>query len=292
MGNFFLAPSWVLTMLVCGLLMQPVNANAAPGEDVRLNVNTQVVGKGDVDGGGRYSRTDTNVTAGYKWFTFSYHRSDYDWSDTGRMAFSKRSGKPWDALQRLAFDAKADGQLSDSMGWFVGGTVVSAFEDEMKDSFSFLGRGGLSIVLTSEWSMKLGAIGLLSPVHPMLIPMLQLDWRDARDWGFSGTIGMPASTLRYRFNDVVGTRLTGYWSRDLYRLADDSTVERKGYVEESGITVGAYLDVTPLSGLTLTAGAEVQADRELRIYDRDGDKLSKNGVDSSLGGVLRLNYAF
>ena len=45
-----------------------------------------------------------------------------------------------------------------------------------------------------------------------------------------------------------------------------------GYVEESGYTGGAYLDITPLDRLKLTVGAEVLFDRELRLYDKGGDE--------------------
>lgn len=66
----------------------------------------------------------------------------------------------------------------------------------------------------------------------------------------------------------------------------------KGYVEESGYTGGAYLDITPLADLKLTVGAELLFDRQLRLYDKGGDEFSKTDVDRALGAVLRASYSF
>ena len=243
--------------------------------------------------GGEYSRTRTSVSAGYKWFTLSYLRSDYDWNQTNKVALGRDKGnKPWDHLHRLALDAKFDGWLTDNLGWFAGGTLVSGFETELSDSFSLIGRGGFSFALNPELNLRLGAIGALSPVHPMLIPLVELDWRHPADFGFSGNLGLPESSLRYRFNPMLAARASAYWSRTLHRLSDDSSVARKGYLEESGITTGAYLDFTFIESLNLTLGAELETWRELRIYNDDGDKLTKTDVDPSLGAVLRVGYSF
>ncbi len=103
---------------------------------------------------------------------------------------------------------------------------------------------------------------------------------------------LPRTRVQYRFNDLLAARVAAKWERDIYRLSNDSSVAKKGYVEESGYTGGAYLDITPLAGLKLTVGAELLFDRQLRLYDKGGDEFSKTDVDRSLGAVLRASYSF
>ena len=98
--------------------------------------------------------------------------------------------------------------------------------------------------------------------------------------------------VQYRFNDLLAARVAAKWDRDIYRLSNDSSVAGKGYVEESGYTGGAYLDITPIADLKLTVGAELLFDRQLRLYDKGGDEFSKTDVDRALGAVLRASYSF
>lgn len=284
---------WGMVLCLLCLSWGASGVAAESGEGPRFHVYTQGSTKADVDDGGSYSRTRTAVSVGYKQFTLSYVRSDYNWSDTGSVALGRAGGRtPWEHLHRVALDGRFQGFLTDRIGWFAGATLVSGFEEELSDSFSAVGRGGLSFALHPEFNVRVGALGIASPVHPILVPLLELDWRTPEDYGFSAEFGLPSGSVRYRFNDAVAARVSGYWNRALHRLSDDSPVARKGYVEESNITTGAYLDMTPLAGLTLTLGAEVEAWRVLRIYDEHGDKLSRTQVDPSLGGVLRIGYNF
>ena len=92
--------------------------------------------------------------------------------------------------------------------------------------------------------------------------------------------------------DRLAARVAAKWDRDIYRLSNDSSVAGKGYVEESGYTGGAYLDITPIADLKLTVGAELLFDRQLRLYDKGGDEFSKTDVDRALGAVLRASYSF
>lgn len=284
---------WPFLALLLALLWLFPSPARTEGGGPRFHFSGQTFSKADVDGGGTYSRTQTRASVGYQWLTLAYTRSDYDWSHTKKAFLGKsRGGTPWDRLQRVAVDASFRGEWTDSVGWFAGGTLVSGFEEQLSDSFSIVGRGGLSWMVNFDLTLRIGAIGSAAPVHSLLIPLIEIDWRDPADYGFSAHLGVPASSLSYRFNDLLAARAAVSWNRELYRLADDSSVARKGYVEDSGFTTGAYLDLTPLGGLTVTVGAELLANRSLRIYDHNGDRLSKTDVDNALGAVFRVGYNF
>ena len=281
---------WAIAVCLTAAGFAAPDAWAEKTDGPRFNVFTQGYEKADTDEGGSYSKTQTGVSAGYQWFTLSYTRSEYSWSHADAVHFS--NGKPWSALHKLSFDAAFDGRFSDTLGWFAAGSVVSGFEDEMWDSFSLAPRGGLTFSPSSEWKFHAGAAGLIAPVRPLLLPLVGVEWRNAMDYGLSAALGFPATRVQYRFNDMLAARMAAHWDRDLYKLANNSEVAGKGYVEESGYTGGAYLDITPIANLQFTVGAELLFDRQLRLYDKGGDEFSKTDVDRTLGAVLRANYSF
>lgn len=279
--------------LPCLLMLAAASGAAAQGPDsVRFSANTSAVARGDVDDrNGKYSVTHTNVTASYRWFTLSYRYSHYEWSHPGRLPFGNGSD-PWESFQRIALDGRTSDYITEDLEWFGGATVVSAFEDEMSRSFSLIGRAGLRYAFTPDFRVSAGAAGILSYAHPMALPLVGLEWRDEADYGFSGVLGYPGTALRYRFNDLLRVRAVNTWSRDVTRLANDSDVRRKGYVEESAYTAGAYLDVTPLAGLVATVGVEYIYDRRMSIYNKSGHRKGKYDVDDAFGGVFSLGYSF
>ena len=248
--------------------------------------------KADVGGrSGEYSTAGFTAMGGYRWFTLAYTRTEYQWSKTASLPFGKGS-KPWNTLQKVSLDAATDGMFTERLGWFAGGTLLTGFENELRDSFSLVGRAGLSVELNANLRARIGALWMWAPAHSMGLPLVSLDWGHESDEGFSASVGAPATSLRYRFNPALGLRFTSMWSRDLYRLATRSDVYTRGYVENSGFTSGAYVDLAPLDGLSLTAGAELLSGRKMRLYNDRGDKLNKFSVDDSLGWVLRGSYSF
>lgn len=257
----------------------------------RFNIYTQGYEKADVDEGGSYSKTESGVSVGYKWFTLGYKRSSYSWSHSDSVNFSKK-GEPWDEMNKLSLDASFDGYLNDTVSWFAGGTIISGFEDQVWDSFTFAPRGGLTFSPSYDLKLHLGAVGLISPVRPLVLPLVGAEWGNEQDFGLSAMVGFPGTRVQYRFNELLAARVAARWDRDIYRLSNDSSVAKKGYMEESGYTGGAYLDITPISNLKFTVGAELLFDRQLRLYDKGGDEFSKTDVDRSLGAVVRASYSF
>ncbi len=281
----------VFWVLLLGVVVTPPAAYAYEADGPRFGFNTQAYSRADVDNGGSYSRTDMNFRAGYKWLTIAYTRSDYDWNNAGDARIS-RGHNPWDTLHKFSVDAAFDGYLSESVDWFAGMTLISGFESQIWDSFSLSPRAGLSFRATPDLKFHLGALGLVAPAHSMLLPLVGFEWRDSRDMGLSAKLGFPATQIQYRFNDMIATRLAARWTRDLYRLSNDSAVSRKGYVEEESVVSGAYIDFTPFDSLKLTVGGELMAWHSLRVYDKHGDKKSKTDMDPSVGAVFRASYSF
>lgn len=280
----------VAVLLSC-LVVAPA-ANAAQ-EDVPLWIQAtgSAVSRGDVDNGGSYSSQTGGVQAGWKWFTFSYARTSYDWNDVDRLSFGNRHDDPWDALTRVSLDAAFDGMFTDSLGWFGGATVGSAYEDEMDDSYFVGGRAGLSLNVNGV-ALRGGVGVFANGVDAKALPVVAASWGRPSDMGLSATIGFPRSDVRYRFSELWAARMGLTGDRGVYRLKNDSPVADKGYVMEEGYTLGAYADVSPIENLTFSVGPEYVFGRRLSIYDKDGDRMDREDVDGSLGGSLRMRWSF
>ena len=138
-----------------------------------------------------------------------------------------------------------------------------------------------------------GGVGVSAhPIGVRAMPVAAADWGNQRDLGFSATVGMPETMLRYRTSDLFSFRLGGRMDGGTYRLADDSPVEREGYMKTSSVTLGGYIDVTPLDDLTLTLGAEYLTRREMTVYNSDGEEKDSYDVDDAPALFLRLRYGF
>ena len=216
-------------LMVLAAFGMPDTSWAWESDGPRFNIYTQGYEKADVDEGGSYSKTETGVSAGYKWFTLAYKRSDFSWSHSDSVNFSKK-GSPWDQLNKLTLDASFNGALGESVNWFAGGSIISGFEDQIWDSFTFAPRGGLTFSPTYDLKFHVGAAGLISPVRPLVMPIVGAEWRNEHDYGLSGIIGFPGTRVQYRFNDLLAARVAAKWDRDIYRLSNDSSVAGKGYV--------------------------------------------------------------
>ena len=278
----------MLTALAVFVISGRAQAEQSAGP--RFSLFTQAYESADTNEGGSYSKNETGVSAGYEWFTLSYTRSNYSWSHAKSVNFS--DGTPWNKFNKLSLDASFDGMINDTVGWFAGGSVISGFEDEMWGSFTLAPRGGLRFSPDPDWKINLGVMGLISPVRPLVLPLVGVEWRNEQADGLSASVGFPATKVQYRFNEMLAARVAAQWQRELYRLANNSNVEGKGYAEESGYKGGAYLDITPLPSLKFTVGAEMLFDRQLRLYEKSGDEFYKTDVDRSLGAVLRASYSF
>ena len=64
-------------LMVLAAFGMPDTSWAWESDGPRFNIYTQGYEKADVDEGGSYSKTETGVSAGYKWFTLAYKRSDF-----------------------------------------------------------------------------------------------------------------------------------------------------------------------------------------------------------------------
>ena len=243
---------------------------------------------------GNFRTSRWGVDAGWKGLYLEYDHTEYHWREYTRMRFSD-GHKPWNELNFLRVGARLSGDLNENgLGWFWDGGLVMGWEDEMGSSFGLAGTGGLSYQFSSEFSGKVGVWGMAHPALLGIMPMARLDWNAPEEPGPSFSLGFPETMLRFRTEDGLTFRAGAKadMGERSHRLADDSHVYRKGYITTKGVTAGAYVDVSPVDGLTASFGLEYDIEREYEIRSSSGNRKQALDVENSPSLHFGVGYRF
>jgi hypothetical protein len=286
--------------LVLALVWAPPAAAAPPPggppprPDWELSLDAGYAAPAEVHGSGaEASATDLKLSAGWKGFSLTYERVDYSWDDPGRLPFNASSGDPWDSLHVVGVGYRHRGFLSPKWMYFAGGAARSAFEEEMDDSWSLRAFGGVGYRFSDKLTLSFGALVSYHKVDTLAIPIMGLTYNRGATQGVSGAVGYPITYLAYHFNPAwaVVLRVVEF-DRDYFRLADDSPVERRGYLERQDLSAAAGVKFTPTRLVSLYVGARYYFNREFTIHDEDADRSSTYDLDNAWGGVARVEIAF
>ncbi len=269
----------------------------APDNPINVSASGRYVGNADFeDDAGGFSVAEFATSIEWRWFSFSYTGRQYNWENIHKLKFGNGKDDPWTTIHTLSLGLNFENMINQNWGWFAGITGKSSFEQEMDNSFSAFGQAGLVYIFNEDWSTFFGIIGSVSYDDPTIFPFIRINYRSAKDLGFSASIGAPVSYINYRFNEIISLRAGGGMTGNEYKLADDSTVIKKGYIKEQDVTTGLYVDITPnfsnVEHLNISVGAEYTFLREISIYDEDYDKIMDMDMDNALGGFIRLQYTF
>ncbi|WP_461209970.1 hypothetical protein [Desulfocurvus sp. DL9XJH121] len=283
----------ICLVLALGLMSAAPALAADAGPAVRLEARAGVAAPADFDDrDGGVSVARAGVSAFVDRFRLDYDLRTYHWDDGGELPLGGGSDEPWDSLHSLALSAQGGGHLGGAWGWFWTARGGAAWEEEMDDAFSAAAGGGVSYALGRDLSLRAGGVLALGPLGWKALPLASLAWREGAEQGFSAGLGLPGSHVTYRFDSAWALRLSGTMEDGVWRLADDSAVERKGYLRESGIRAGLYALWSPLENLDLRFGPEWTFARSMSVYNDDGEKRSSYGLGSALGASATLGYRF
>lgn len=242
----------------------------------------------DIDGSsGDMSSTTYGLMGGNDYFTLGYKSTDYSYSGNGFQ--------PFDDLSLLFGDAHYEDMFTNSVGYFIGAELTFGWEDDvhLSDDYSFRPRAGLNFVVNQDVTLLLGGKVNFNEADDKFTPILGLKYRDPSDMGFYALIGYPQTDIQYRFNNyfaAVGS-LTAV-NQDVYQLADDNKIARKGYVMEDSYNAKAGIVLTPMQSFTINAGVDLALDRDYDLYNSNGDKISTYSTDPALGAYVNFDVNF
>lgn len=287
---------WLALGIILAATASPcLGAEAEDDSSFSIRASGRYMSDGDVgDGDGSVAFTSEDLRLQWSMFSLTYSQAQFQWDNIGSLSFGNGVDDPWKRLHRLAFGVEYGGEINDDWFYHTGLTLTSSFEKEMAGSYGGALRGGLGYKLTENVSLLGGIAVMHNPVRTMIAPTLVLEYDgvDQSGAGWTGSIGFPMASLGYQFDTISAVRFNFESTGRTARLADDSTVARKGYVDTSGWQTALYYDWTPSENVRLSLGPEYTFGRTLDIYNNDGNKLKDENVDAAWGGSLRFRYSF
>jgi hypothetical protein len=248
------------------------------------------------DGQGKVSVVRSGVAAAvkteYVTVKFNARRDAYSWTDKDQLPFGNGRDAPWKALNRIGLGLVHSGSLSESWGYFASGDASVSYEKDIEGALGLSTTAGAIWRPSSEWSVKLGAGLVWHRIRSYPFPVIGLNYRSSAIKGLEAELGFPSSHLAYRFNEWVALRLTGDVEYGLYRLASDSDVQRKGYVELWGYSTGAWVEFNPVKSLALRVGCAWDFQGSIATYRDTGEKEKEYTREGAPRIGLMARYEF
>ena len=244
-------------------------------------------------GSAQVSSGEVRVKAGS--FSLGYEGKKYSWSDVNRLNFGNGKDNPWDTLHRVRLGYEHEGEIN--RDWYYSAEVAatSSFEKEMSGSLGAAVRGGFMYVINDNWATEFGAQIFTNNIETTLLPYIGIGYEnfDADGAGLFMNLGAPSTEAGYSFSDEATVRFTFGMDGKTYRLKDDSSVVKKGYMSTSSMKTGLYFDWNPTDALSLTLGPEYHFEREMRLYKQDGKRTGPTiKQEAAYGGILQVKYTF
>ncbi|WP_028575440.1 DUF6268 family outer membrane beta-barrel protein [Desulfonatronovibrio hydrogenovorans] len=240
----------------------------------------------------KVSSTRYGLEGTFSHFTLAYDYIDYSWDKAGQSGLTSNRKKPWDQLHFISLGANKYFILNQDWSLNLGGGISSAFEKEMSDSFG--ARAFFFLVRSFEhgWSAGLGLAGSYHPVKSSVFPGFVLGYAPTGTQGFSARVGFPETGIRYGFNRNLALDAKVGYTSGIFRLENNSPVERKGYFREQAVKTGVSLEISPTESLFITLGPYLLLERQWRIYDKSKNRVSRQRLDSGAGAEIALLWRF
>jgi len=260
-----------------------------------LSLGGQTLGSAEVDDSdGKAGVTSFVASGGYSWLNLTYSRTDYSWTDKGELPLGNGSDDPWGALHSLTLASDHQGDFDEQWGWFAGGSVGAAYEDELSGAWNVAGYGGAAYNWSEHTTLSFGLAASANELGLEIMPLLGVNWNyvgeDGEGW--YAAVGIPNTMVGYSFSKAFSLTLQLDQDGTLYRLADDSDVTPKGYMEQNDMSVALAATWNPLENVSLTLAPSYHFDRSMTIYDRDGDEDKEYDLDNAAGAFMGVSVAF
>jgi hypothetical protein len=226
----------------------------------------------------------------------SFKLLHFSWENPEAYIIDTDGRDPWENLYEVTLGANHVGMITARTGYAMLLGATSAFERETADSFSFYGGGFGIFAISPKWTISAGAIYSKHQTVKAdfeIIPVANVSWNTATNWGPSFTIGLPETELTWHFSkNTTLTATTSGFESGIYRLADNSPVREKGYVEFSGTTAALRLDTLIADRIGLSAGLSQAISRKQSLYDSDGKNEIKYDVEKKPGLFITFLIPF
>ena len=248
----------------------------------------------DSNGQGEVESLSSGIGMNLAGVVVAYDYTSFAWEQVNQLPFGDGKQEPWEQLHRLNLGFDHSDMLNGHWGYFLYIGGVSRFEKEMNESYGAEGFAGL-IYRIPSWRLgiRLGGGANYSPVKIEPFPIVSLDWNTSAQSGFHGAIGFPTTKIGYRFSPKASMSLDfDFGETDVYRLADNSSVKEKGYLETEGCRAVLSGTCSPIPRCSISVGGGVGFEKEFSIYDENGDNRKTHGLKDNPGGFANIVFEF
>jgi len=240
-------------------------------------------GNADIDGGGDYRAVGAIVRAGVAGpigrhrggLTFNYDITDYAFASPAAFG----GAAPWGTVQR--FGVAAPFFFNVSEGWIVNvAPSLDAIRENGASASDALNWG--AVISATRWfadGNRIGVgVGVFERIEKTsLFPLLLVDWKIGQRWRLvnpltAGPTGPAGLELDYRFDAGWNVGVGAAWRTTRFRLREGGPVP-EGIGEERGLPVFLRASRSLGPGMTLHLYAGVISSGQLRLEDRNGNRL-------------------
>ncbi len=289
-------PVYLSLICILILLCQAYLVQAQPPEEAypfKIKVEGNYQADADVEGGpGRVSVLKSGASVYFSHFAVFYENRSFFWEKADALPFGNGLEDPWQHLHVIGLRARYDRSISGPWRFFLGARFFSSFEEQLDQSWGGAVDGGLEYVFSTSFKMGVGAAFFGDYTRTDVFPLVRLVWLPDPQKGLGIFLGIPETSVRYRFSSAWAAKIGIHFDHRTYRLADDNPVQAEGYVEMEEFIPGVYLEFNPVPNFSVSVGAEYALGREWTLYNDDGNEEDKFDLDNAVGGILKLSYRF
>lgn len=224
-------------------------------------------------------------------FGMSYSRWNFNWDNAASLPFYK--GKtPIESMERVKLFANVPVFINDK--WFMLNSinVNATYEKELANSFGAGILSFLSYKVDEEHAIQMGAFANYHPVKTLALPVLGYTYRIREKDGLSMVLGFPRAYVGYHVTPKLLFNAGMIYSQAVIRLADNSGIEKRGYVEAKDFQSNIGLRYELSDNLELSADILYTFKRDFAIYNHNANEIDSYSIEPSAGAIFKLKYLF
>lgn len=279
--------SLLMSMCLCSFFLFTLSSSAYGFKQDKLELQTSFLHNFKSDfkkSNDKVASTRYGIKAGYSYFTLGYDYTDYSWTRT--------KSRPWSGLHNISLSARKRFILNEDWMLSAGAAVRSSFEKQVSGSIGAGADISFIRLFSHGWSAGIGIAGVYHPASSTVFPVISINYAPDGDKGFSAGAGFPETYARYAFNHWLSLKAYGDYMSRSYRLKNNNPVISKGYFSEQAIRLGLEMEVKPLSAMSIAFGPYYIFDRKWKIYNKNGNRLSTQKLDSTPGFAVSMSWNF